>query len=71
MVKDKISLFREGLFFARQEGIDRVAFAHEFDFSDNELLEISGVKKCPRCNSNQIECIDGHIVCLECEWEYK
>ena len=60
---DKISLFEEGL----QENIDIVAFAHEFDFSDSELLRVSGIEKCPKCNG-VIECVDGHIHCIECDW---
>ena len=69
MKKDKIDLFEEGLSDARKEGICIDAFAHEFDFSDRELLQVS-VKRCPRCGGI-VDCVDGHIVCLNCDWELR
>jgi len=68
-MKSKVDLFREGLEYL-ESNIDESTYALEWDFTDSELLELSGIKRCPVCGG-MLDCDDGVIYCLDCDWELR
>jgi len=62
----KIELYKEGIDFARLQGVDPVTFAHELDLLNIELLELSGMK-CPKCG-DELDIDESGVYCPECGW---
>lgn len=65
-MKRKVELFLEGLNYT---DVEETAFAHEWDFSDEELKELAP-KRCPVCGA-PVDVDDGVVHCTECEWELR